>query len=345
MKNPIRVRYFFWLAALLLGFFLVNSLVLLGINLPAILARGPDWRGEFMEWAAITLTGLALLPLLLLAAWRISRHMLAPLRQMADTAGRIESGQFEERIRIPETHDEVATLAAAINRALDRYADAMVRQRHFAGTASHQLRTPLTTIRSIGEVALQKDRPAADYRDAIGAMLEESDRLSHVVEQLLVMARLSAEELRRTFVSVSIRALLEAVCETATPLAGAHGIRLVCRSPDTPAIRGSAVLLTEALGNVIDNAIRVTPAGGAVTLDATTEGAVVNCRITDSGPGFPPELLDRDALERAGTLPDRQTNGLGLVIVAQIARVHHGRLLLRNAPGGGATVTLQLPVA
>ncbi len=334
MKNPIRVQYFFWLAALLLAFFLLNSLTLLVINLPQIIARGPDWREEFLEWLLITITGLIALPFALLLAWRIARHLLTPLRNISDTAARIEAGHFAERIQVPETHDEIAELAKSLNRALDRYEAAIKRQQQFSATASHQLRTPLATIRTMGEVALQKDRPPEDYRQTIGAMLEVSSHLGHTVEQLLMLTSLREESIRKTFTPVSVQEIFDSLVERFAPLYEYKHITITCRNPGDDLLHAQKDLLLQALGNLLDNAIRHTPEHGTIQLKASLlPSDMIALSVTDSGPGF-----------RPGEVASPEGAGLGLLIVESIVRLHHGTMQQITSPAGGGKVSLVLPL-
>lgn len=344
MNNPIRVNYFLCLAFLLTAFFVINSLMLLMINWPTIFQRMPGWEDEVYEWLVISGVGAGLLPLLLLAAWRISRYMLTPLRDMADTANRIDGGAFDERILVSRTHDEIAVLAGSVNRAFDRYADAVTRQRQFAGMASHQLRTPLTAIRSVGEVALQKERSPEEYGDVIGSMLEEAEHLSHVVEQLLLMSKMSGDEMRETFVFVSLERVLENVLGQYEPLYQEKEIAVSVSGAPGVAVEGQSSLLQQAVGNVLDNAIRHTPQGGTIEIQVSRHGETeaLLC-ISDSGPGFSPFAVA--AMNRQPACSDDAVgSGLGLRIVADIVRIHGGALEFRSSTQGGAQVAMRLPV-
>lgn len=246
MSNPIRIRYFLWLTALLCTFWLINSLTLLTINLPEIISRGPDWREEFNEWLVITGVGALVIPVLLYGAWRLSGHLLQPLREIIRTSNRIYSGHFDERIHVENTHDEIAELATSLNRALNRYQEVGRRQKHFASAASHQLRTPLAAIRSTGEVALQHKRDPEDYCDAIGQMLEDANRLSHVVEQLLLMAKLSREELETMFRAVDAQRLVQEVVNGYQPLIQAKQLQVTCSGGEGLMVWGDEALLAQS---------------------------------------------------------------------------------------------------
>lgn len=346
MNNPIRVKYFFWLAGLLLSFLVIKSLSLLVINWHQILGRGPDWKEEFYEWIFITGVGVVLLPVLLLAAWRISKTMLLPLREIIMTANRIYGGHLNERVSVSATHDEIAELAEGINRALDRYEEAVARQRQFAGTASHQLRTPLTAIRSVGEIALHKERNPEEYREAIGAMLEESDRLSHIVEQLLILAKMNVDEIQKTFMPVDVCALLLRIKEQFAPLSEAKEIVVEIGCDPDISVDGHAELLEQVVGNVQDNAIRHTPPGGKICLVARrTDQNKVEISVSDTGPGFTPRQMQWSDKATPDNSGDISGPGLGLKIAADIVRAHKGRLKLGASEQSGAQVAILLPTA
>ena len=341
MSNPIRIRYFLWLTALLCTFWLINSFTLLTINLPEIISRGPDWRDEFNEWLVITGVGALVMPVLLYAAWRLSGRLLQPLRDMVRTSNRIYSGHFDERIHIEDTHDEIAELASSLNRALDRYQEVGRRQKHFASAASHQLRTPLAAIRSTGEVALQHKRDTEGYCDAIGQMLEDASRLSHVVEQLLLMAKLSREELETTFKAVDAQRLVQEVIDGYQPLIQAKQLQVACSGEGGLMVRGDEALLSQALTNLVDNAIRHTPSNGTITLTvAPITPAQVEICVNDSGSGF----SSSEAEQGLGADSPDARSGLGLYIVRDILQAHDGDVRMGTSSLGGASVCLRLPL-
>ena len=338
MKNPIRVQYFLWLCILLFGFFLINSVTLLMINLSSILARGPDWRDEFYEWGVITAVGIVVMPVMLISAWQISGRLLAPLRKIIDTSNRIHEGHLTERIETPDARDEIAALSTALNRALDRYEDAVKRQKNFSGAVSHQLRTPLASIRTIGEIALAQERDAESYCNAIGDILEEGNRLSHIIEQLLLMARLNHDDIAATFQPVDIEALLLEIKRQYEPLTQSKGIEVHISTSKGACMQGQYALLHQAGSNLLDNAIRHTPHGGTITMTAKrVNRADFEICICDSGTGFAPQPPDRhpqcDKIVESGS-------GLGLRIVRDIVQIHNGTISIGTSETGGACVHL-----
>ncbi len=341
MKNPIRIRYFFWLATLLLAFWLVNSLTLLAINLPSILDRGPDWREEFYEWVVITSVGGLLLPLLLYAAWRLSSRLLQPLRFIIKTSNRIYGGHLDERIQVEDTHDEISELAASLNRAWDRYQDVVRRHKQFTGMASHQLRTPLTTIRTAGEVALQDERSPEEYCDVIGRMLEEANRLSRIIEQLLLMAKLNRDELDKTFSDVDTDRLIQEVLERYQPLLQDKRIQVTRSGITGLTLQGQLELLSQALVNLVDNAVRHTPPDGTIEVTVSKLlSSQVEISVCDSGNGF----FSLEAAQEMKIDSFATRSGLGLHIVREIVQAHNGSIHIGSSALGGASVCLRLPL-
>jgi len=340
MKQTIRTRYFLWLTGILLVFFLLNSFLLLGINLREILAQAPNWKEELYEWLIITATGLAALPLAILAAWKVSLWMLAPLQQMIRTANHIEAGNFDERLHVSDAHDEIASLAVSLNRALDRYQTAMERQRQFNDTASHQLRTPLATIRTQGEVALQKNRSTAEYREVLATILEVCSGMEKAVEQLLMLARLRNEDILKAFAAVPVHALFETLLQRYEPLHASKDIAVDMDTPEGLQLLANRELLLQALANVFDNAITYSPVRGQIRLSASPlDTRMVELAITDQGPGLPPAYLQ----DTHGQHNRKQGGKLGLLIVEMIMRLHGGHVVYANNEGGGACVKLLLP--
>ena len=212
----------------------------------------------------------------------------------------------------------------------------MARQREIAAVASHQLRTPLANIRSVGEVALQSDRDGAEYRETIGAMLEEANRLTHVVEQLLMMGRLSDEQIRRTFSVFDAADLIEEVRAPYEPLVHEKSIKTEYTPMPGLMVCGQRALLGQALTNLYDNAIRHSPIGGSIEWSIHAAAAEVMWTIRDHGPGLATQAADVRKNHDTGT-------GLGLKIAEQIAILHRGHLVLQSQPDGGTRASLRIP--
>jgi two-component system, OmpR family, sensor kinase len=340
MKQKIRTRYFGWLAVILFLFFMLNSLILLGVNLPEILAKGPAWKDEVAEWLIVTATGFLALPIALAAAWKISAWMLDPLRNVIRTANHIEAGHFSERVVITGAQDEIAELASSLNRALDRYQDAMDRLQQFNGTASHQLRTPLATIRTRGEVALQKERTTDEYRETLETMLEVCETLERAVEQLLMMSRIRDEDIVASFRPIRIAPLFESLLLQYEPLFASRNLQIIQHVDPALHVEANPDLLLQALANLFDNAIRHSPAEGSIILAANLlPNGMVELSVTDRGEGLPKAYTSGSKIQRI----QQQGRGLGLLIVETILQKHGGHVEYANATEGGACIRLRLP--
>ena len=292
-------------------------------------------------------TGLTVLLLVPLtgAAWWIARRITRPLHAVAATAKRIRGGRWDERIEtttMPD--DETKVLAETVNAAFDGYAGALRRLERFSGDAAHQLRTPIAAMRNLGEVALSRARSAADYREALETMLGELDRLTRIVEQLLQLSRLEAGALKARFAPIPLGSVVEQVRQIYQPLAEVRGVELAVATSDAR-VAGIEELLVELLGNLVDNALRHTPKGGAIRIDvAAGAGGDVRLAVTDSGPGIPDEFAQK-IFDRFSQVPGGETGtaGLGLPLAAQIAAVHGGELKLANPGQPGARFECRLP--
>lgn len=347
MNASLRARYFLSLIGLLgitYGAFLVSVLL---FNLYEWNEHGALKQQEANE--TLVLLGLVLVsvPVVLWAAWRIAGQLLNPLRAVLGTAERIGAGNLGERIPVRgKPHDELTRLALTLNNAFDRYADAVARLDRFSADAAHQLRTPLSAMRAAAEVCLQKARTPEEYREALADVLEELDRLTLLVEQLLALARMDPSLLKRAEPIELRAALSECVSKTAA-MCEAAGIRLEGPAAGPPVhVMTFPDLLPEAYMNLLNNAIAATPAGGVVRcgVERMSDGRAA-WWMEDSGPGIPPGDRAR-VLERfyRGAGATGRGSGLGLAIVQQIAALHGGRVEIDKSDSlGGALVRIVWP--
>lgn len=347
MKSSIRRNYCLWLAFVLIIHFTVQGVITVGHGLKEIALGESPANVEIRDMVLVVLTDLLTLPLMFAVIWFISKKMLQPLSSMAEAANRIRAGELAERIPVDNPQDDIGRVAVALNDAFDGYQQAMDRVRRFSSDASHQLRTPLTAMRSVGEVCLQKDRTPEEYRDKIASMLEECQRLARIVEQLLALSRLERSKLREQFVPVDLAAIIKRVIDTYEPLYEEKHIDLITEFAPGLKGRGDAGLLEQVVANLIDNAIRFTPLGGTVRITtAKSSGTAAVIRVVDSGPGIP-EAEQTRIFQRFVSLPGAETtgSGLGLAIVADIVKLHDGTVEAKSNPEGGATLAVTLPLA
>ena len=278
--------------------------------------------------------------------WLASRS-LAPLSWMAQQAHRITGSNLNTRLDIGNAAEELATLAASFNALLSRLDLSFESMRRFVADASHELRTPLSIIRGEADVALSHDRSAAEYRESLAIVLDESRRLSRLVDDLLNLARADAGRLKLQSEEFYLNDLLAECCRSVQSLAAARGIALECRPAEDAPFRGDEELLRRLVMNLLDNAIRYTPPGGNVSAALEAHDSQLCIRIADTGVGISPTAAPHvfERFYRADTARSRQDGGfgLGLAIVKWIAESHHGDVALATTPGAGSTFTVTLP--
>lgn len=315
----------------------------------------------------------AILPLAVLLAggggWLLVRRALRPVDMMTQAARRIEAGNLAERLQGAETDDELGRLAATLNDMLGRLEAAFVQVRRFSADASHELRTPLTVLRGEIEVALRTPRPAEEYRGILASALQEVERLSRLTTDLLLLSRADAGALRPARETVELDRLMEEAAKQGEVLARGRGVRVSLEALEPLVVQGDAGLLGQLLLNLVDNAVKYTPAGGRVGLalralgpqgtaggaDPRASGPPAAVRawaeiaVRDTGAGISPDALPHlfDRFYRADQARSREVEGagLGLCIAKTIAELHGGRIEVESAPGSGSTFRLLLPQA
>jgi len=289
-------------------------------------------------------TGLMLL-LGLLGGFALSRWTIGRLEQVNRTTAAIMAGHLGRRIELFGGGDEFDELAQNLNAMLERIELLVASMREVTDNVAHDLRTPLNRMRSRIEVALMKDIDRAEARELLEATMRDADALISTFNALLSIARVEAGSERREQVSVDLSALARDVVELYEPLAEEKTIALGLEAPAPVTVEGDPQLLAQALANLVDNAIKYTPEGGSIVV-RTRAGPESVLEVADNGPGIPPHLREK-ALERFVRLdPDRSApgNGLGLSLVAAVAKLHGARLELSdNRPG--LVVTLRFAPA
>ena len=347
MKQSVRIRFFAWLGVQTAVIFIATAVVLLLFNLHER-HEHPEMAGEEAE-EAVVVAGVMLLlfPLGLASAWIISRRLLRPWQQMVAQAERIGAGHLDERLEVPNPDDEVGRLATTLNRAFDNYDKLMDRLQRFSFDASHQLRNPLAAIRTSGEVCLLQPRSSEEYRSVIGGMLEDTQRLSRTVEQLLSLARATQGALDEYREDVDVRDVMQDVLREARLVGEGRNVQITLREIDRPLrIRGVRELIREAITNLIDNALRFSPEGGTILVElSASPGDRVRISVSDEGPGLPPERKVTLFRPFSGDRRDERANvGLGLVISSDICRAHGGAIGVENREGGGCIFWMEFPL-
>jgi heavy metal sensor kinase len=278
----------------------------------------------------------------------LTKRLLAPVGAMADAAHRISADRLSERLPIEDSRDEFGRLAGAFNETLARLEAAFERLRRFTADASHELRTPLTALRSVGEVALHAPDFQERSRETVASMLEECERLTELVDGLLMLTRESTETYRARFAAVDAGALSLEVVELLRALAEEKGQSLEARVAKGLTVRGDRATLRQALVNLVDNAIKYTPRGGSIRVSARAEAREVIVEVIDDGPGLAAEHCEK-VFERFYRVDDARSRatggaGLGLAIARWAVELNGGRIELESDLGQGSTFRVHLPV-
>jgi heavy metal sensor kinase len=288
--------------------------------------------------------GVAALLLASLAGYGLASAALQPVEAMRRRAAEISRLDTGDRLPVPAAGDELTRLGETLNGMLERLEQALERERGFVASASHELRTPLALLKGELELALREGRSAAELRAAISSAMEESDRLVQLAEDLLVLARADEGRLPVRPEALPVAELLEAISRRFGHRAAEAGRMLVVDSPPGAAVQADRLRAEQALGNLLDNALR--HGEGAISLGATVTADTVILHVRDEGPGFTPDLLDTafDRFIRGDRARARGGTGLGLAIVHAVAAAHGGRAGA-SAVQDGADVWIELPRA
>ena len=298
-------------------------------------------------WREVAALSLAVFALGGLGGFFLVRRSLGPLARMADHARRITAERLDERLSPDDAGLELNQMREAFNETLARLERSFGELRTFTANASHELRTPLTVVRSVGEVGLSQPRSPEEYREAIGTMLEEADKLSRLLNGLLALARADVGGVKLRMERVDLSALASEVVENLAVLAEERDQKLEVHVDGPVVVSGDRVALRQALQNLVDNAIRyaLERTRIQVRVEKQERGAVVEVR--DEGPGISAETRDRifERFFRGEASRSRQTEGmgLGLSIVKAIAEAHEGRIELDSRKGAGSTFRLIIP--
>ena len=281
----------------------------------------------------------------------LSARALAPVDSISATAQRISIENLEERLNVPQTGDQLQRLSETLNAMLSRLALSVRRMKQFTADASHELRTPVSLIRTTAEVAVQRrDRSDQEYLQALDEILEESVWTSQMVDSLMVLARSDSGKEALEFHLVDMCAVVRNAAEQGEKLVRNRQSSFSKQISDGPVwIDADPDALRRALLILIDNAAKYTPPGGAVAIDFEVQGSFAVASVADSGTGIAKEDIPHifDRFWRANKARSREQGGvgLGLSIAKWIVDSHRGSIEVESEPGRGSTFYLRLPVA
>ena len=315
---------------LALGVSLDSAFVLVGRNTRRV-TEVQEILLRSLGWAIATTLVLALAGGVLL-----SRGALRRIEEIARTTQAIVDGDLSRRIPIKNAHDEIGRLAGNINHMLDRIEELMEGLRQVTNDIAHDLRTPLGRLRQRLETARRRERTIEGYQAALDRAIEEIDAILGTFNALLRIAQIEAGARKTHFTEVDLSEIARTIVEAYEMVAEHNGQSLRPTISDDLGLSGDRDLLTQMLANLVENAIRHTPAGTTITLDlaAGTEGPIIE--VADDGPGIPEAERDK-VLHRFYRLETSRTtpgSGLGLSLVRAVADLHDAEITLAdNAPG------------
>jgi heavy metal sensor kinase len=283
------------------------------------------------------------------AGYGLVRRALGPIEQMARRAQEITPQRLHERLPNDNTGDELGQLARVFNETLARLEQAFEQLRRFTADASHELRTPLAAIRSVGEVGLQKDGSRAEYRDIIGSMLEEVNRLTSLVDNLLTISRADAGSLQLELVDVPVMQLVREAAALFEVLVEEKALNLIVAGDESATVQGDRLFLRQALVNLLHNAVKYSPLGGTISVRVKSSLNEVAVDIEDNGPGIPLEDRQKifDRFYRVDRARWRESGGagLGLSITKWVVEAHGGKIGLESEWTEGCLFRVNLPLS
>ncbi len=291
-------------------------------------------------------------PLLLAVAagvgYWMSRRALAPVDELVRTAREVGGANLSSRLQKLETGDELQRLSDTLNEMLDRIETAFLRVTQFTADASHELRTPVSLIRTEAELALRRSRGEAEYQEALRHILLESERTTMLLEQLLSLARADSGRETLQMQPVDLRSLLRKVVDNWQRVAAVRGLNFAATVDDQDGfVMGDETLLHRLVDILLDNAFKFTPASGSVRLSLESGGDSLRISVQDSGVGISQEEQQKifERFYRVDKAHSRAQGGagLGLAIAQWIASQHRSSITVESNPGEGALFCVELP--
>jgi heavy metal sensor kinase len=277
----------------------------------------------------------------------LAQRALKPVDEITEKARSIEEHDLSQRLPV-KTRDELGKLAATLNEMIERLEKAFQRQQQFTSDASHELRAPLAIIEAESTLALGKGRTADEYRGSLETISQETRHMSHIIEQLLTLARADAGKEKLSLGPVNLGALITELSSDVEILCRDKGLEFQMGEMADLTTSGDETRLRRLFLNLLDNAIRYTPSGGKVTVSLGREGDMAVVAVSDTGIGILTEhqahIFDRFYRVDKARSRSEGGSGLGLAIAKTIAEAHGGRIGVESEPGKGSTFRVWLPL-
>ncbi|NNF98668.1 MAG: HAMP domain-containing protein [Desulfobacteraceae bacterium] len=332
-KNKVRVAYS------IIG---QDLLLQVGYSMEADTRIIEAFKRTFISTMAMLMITSALI------GWFLARRALVGVERVTQTAGEITEEQLEKRVPTTGRGDEVDRLAVTFNRMLDRIQKLVAGTMEMNDNIAHDLKSPITRIRGLAEITLTGDGSIESFRRMAGDTVEQCDRLLDMVNTMLVISEAEAGVGKMTMEIIDIQALIHNACELFSPIAEDKGLKLECSSGEPCRIKGDRPMVQRVIANLLDNAIKYTPAPGRVEVmvDAgSANGEPLKIHIIDTGIGIPASdhQLIFKRFFRCDQSRSRPGNGLGLSLAKAVVLVHGGNISVESSRGKGSRFTISIP--
>jgi heavy metal sensor kinase len=295
---------------------------------------------------------LAAFPILLilgsLGGWILARRSLSPISYIVSKARSITSNNLNERLAARGTDDEMDHLIWTINEMIGRLENSFKRISEFTADASHELKTPLCALRGEAEVLLSRERAPEEYQEGLAHFVERFDYLNRLINDLITLSRFDSSQLELERIPIRLDLLIKDICSLFQVLAEQKKITLEMNSNQEIMVVGDRARLQQLFTNLIDNAIKFTPEGGAIWVTVERNNGAIKVNIKDNGIGIPVEEQEKvfKRFYRVDKSRSRETGGvgLGLSIAEQIAQAHQGKIEVKSELNRGSTFTVHFPI-
>lgn len=282
--------------------------------------------------------------------WWLSEKMVEPIQQISRTASQISASSLDRRIELDHLDQELVMMAEVLNQTFGRLQHSFARLTQFTADASHELRTPLAVIQSQAELALSQPRTPEAYRETLQTCLKSAERMSGLIDGLLLLARADSERLHLRFGPVDLRRVAEEAVNALAHKAESADVSLTCITPETAVyVDADSRFLMQVPFNLIDNAILHSDPGRTVSITVRTDSGRAELSVADTGCGISrehlPHVFERFYRVDKSRSRNRGGSGLGLAICRELAEIHSGTLTCESSPGAGSTFTLRLPLS
>jgi heavy metal sensor kinase len=277
----------------------------------------------------------------------LAEFTLKPLKKIIKTVRQITAENLKLRIDLPDTKDEIKRLADTFNEMLAKLDQSFSSQQQFIHDISHELRTPLTILKGELEVTLKKVRPQKEYESILHSSLEEMNKISRIIENLLMLARFDNKDVSFEIKPLDLNQLMQNILDDITILSDQKDIQINFSPEESIILEADEGQLRRAILNVLDNAIKYTTANGKVFVNLKKENNTAEIKISDTGIGMAKEHLPFifDRFYRVDNSRNTNGFGLGLSIAKSIIKVHRGRIEVESQPNQGTTFIISLPLS